>query len=59
MKKAVISFVIEARHTCVSMRGIEDANSAMSTAKLSGAFDKEPDCRKEFYDMIARLPREV
>ena len=54
-----IAVVIEAKHTCVSMRGIEDANSAMSTAKLSGAFDKEPDCRKEFYDMIARLPREV
>lgn len=54
-----IAVVIEAKHTCVSMRGIEDANSAMSTAKLSGAFDKEPDCRKEFYDMIARLSREV
>lgn len=54
-----IAVVIEAKHTCVSMRGIEDANSAMSTAKLSGAFDREPDCRKEFYDMIARLPREV
>lgn len=54
-----IAVVIEARHTCVSMRGIEDANSAMSTAKLSGAFEKEADCRKEFYDMIARLPREI
>lgn len=54
-----IAVVIEARHTCVSMRGIEDANSAMSTAKLSGAFEKEADCRKEFYDMIERLPREV
>ena len=54
-----IAVVVEARHTCVSMRGIEDANSAMSTAKLSGAFEKEADCRKEFYDMIERLPREV
>lgn len=54
-----IAVVIEARHTCVSMRGIEDANSAMSTAKLSGAFERESPCRKEFYDMIARLPREV
>lgn len=54
-----IAVVIEARHTCVSMRGIEDANSAMSTAKLSGAFEHESSCRKEFYDMIERLPREV
>lgn len=54
-----IAVVIEARHTCVSMRGIEDSNSAMSTAKVSGAFETEPDCRKEFYDMIERLPREV
>lgn len=54
-----IAVVIEARHTCVSMRGIEDSNSAMSTAKLSGAFDREGPCRKEFYDMIERLPREV
>lgn len=54
-----IAVVIEGKHTCVSMRGIEDANSAMSTAKLSGAFEQEGACRKEFYDMIARLPREV
>ena len=54
-----IAVVIEGRHTCVSMRGIEDQNSAMTTAKLSGAFEREHDCRKEFYDMIARLPREV
>lgn len=54
-----IAVVIEGKHTCVSMRGIEDQNSAMSTAKLSGAFETEGSCRKEFYDMIARLPREV
>lgn len=54
-----IAVVIEGKHTCVSMRGIEDQNSAMSTAKLSGAFEREADCRKEFYDMIARLPREI
>jgi len=54
-----IAVVIEGKHTCVSMRGIEDQNSAMSTAKLSGAFETESSCRKEFYDMIARLPREV
>lgn len=54
-----VAVVIEGKHTCVSMRGIEDANSAMSTAKLSGAFETEGACRKEFYDMIARLPREV
>lgn len=54
-----IAVVIEGKHTCVSMRGTEDPNSAMSTAKLSGAFEREGACRKEFYDMIARLPREV
>ena len=54
-----IAVVVEGRHTCVSMRGIEDQNSAMTTAKLSGAFEQEPDCRKEFYDMISKLPREV
>lgn len=54
-----IAVVIEAKHTCVALRGIEDQNSAMSTAKLSGAFEEESSCRKEFYDMIARLPREV
>lgn len=54
-----IAVVIEGKHTCVSMRGIEDSNSAMSTAKLSGAFESEGSCRKEFYDMIARLHKEV
>lgn len=47
-----IAVMIEANHTCCSMRGIKH-NSTMRTSKLSGAF-REPNnnARNEFYKFI-------
>ena len=48
-----VAVLIEAEHSCVSMRGVEDQNSKTSTCKLSGAFlDNTDKSRDEFYKMV-------
>ena len=51
-----VAVLIEAEHTCVSMRGVEDQNSKTSTCKLSGAFlDNADKSRDEFYRMVENI----
>lgn len=45
---------IDAKHYCVSHRGIEDVNSRTDTAKLGGAFFNNASTRAEFYAGIKR-----
>lgn len=53
-----IAVMIEANHSCVQMRGIEDPNSETTTCQLSGAFlDNNDRSRDEFYQMINRLKK--
>jgi GTP cyclohydrolase I len=49
-----IAVVIEAGHTCVSLRGVNQ-DSTMKTSKLSGAFLDDMSTRKEFFDNIKGL----
>lgn len=52
-----IAVVIEAKHTCVSHRGIGQ-NSTMKTSKLSGVFiDQTNKSRDEFYHFIDNLKK--
>ena len=47
-----VAVMIEANHTCCSMRGIKQ-NSTMRTAKMSGAFrDSVNNSRNEFYKFV-------
>lgn len=46
-----VAVYIEASHTCVSMRGVNQ-NSNMKTAVLTGAFKENADTRSEFYDFV-------
>ena len=48
-----VGVVIEARHLCMMMRGVEKQNSVMKTSCLLGAFRKEDSTRKEFLALIA------
>lgn len=48
-----IAVYIEAQHTCVSLRGIEQ-DSTMRTSKLTGAFFNIDSSRNEFYQMVNR-----
>ena len=47
-----VGVVIEARHMCVEMRGVEKINSITTTSALRGSFITNPDTRKEFFSLI-------
>lgn len=50
-----IAVVIKAKHTCVSLRGIEH-DSTMQTSKLSGVFlNSKENARHEFYEFIKNI----
>ncbi|BCX78648.1 GTP cyclohydrolase I FolE [Campylobacter sp. 19-13652] len=50
--------VIEARHMCMEMRGVQKINSTTTTSALRGAFIKNAETRKEFFSLI-NSPKEV
>lgn len=47
-----VAVVIEAKHLCMQMRGIQKQNSVTTTSSFTGAFKKNS-TRKEFIDLIA------
>lgn len=49
-----VAVVIEAAHSCVKMRGVEDCGSLTVTAKLGGYFRERPETRAEFMALIRK-----
>jgi GTP cyclohydrolase IA len=49
-----VAVVIEAKHLCMMMRGVEKQNSVMTTSAMLGAFRKESSTRSEFLNLINR-----
>jgi GTP cyclohydrolase IA len=47
-----VAVVIEAKHMCMSMRGVEKQNSVTTTSDFTGAFQKEA-TRQEFIKLIS------
>ena len=47
-----VAVVIEARHLCMSMRGVQKQNSVTTTSDFTGAFLKDPRTREEFMHII-------
>ena len=47
-----VAVVIEARHMCMMMRGVEKQNSVMKTSAMLGAFRNDPATRTEFLSLI-------
>lgn len=47
-----VGVVVQARHMCVEMRGVEKINSTTTTSALRGSFITKADTRKEFFDLI-------
>lgn len=48
-----VMVVIEARHMCMQMRGVEKQNSVTTTSAFSGAFNQAK-TREEFMNLISR-----
>ena len=49
-----VSVVMEWRHMCMQMRGVEKQNSFTSTSAMSGQFKKSAETRSEFLSIINR-----
>lgn len=47
-----VAVVIEARHMCAMMRGVEKQNSSMTTSMMEGRFRDDPRTRQEFLTLI-------
>lgn len=47
-----VAVVIEAMHTCMKLRGVEEANAITTTSAFSGAFLKSGITRNEFLNLI-------
>ena len=48
-----VAVVIEAKHMCMMMRGVEKQNSSMKTSSMLGAFRSSNSTRSEFLSLIA------
>ncbi len=48
-----VAVVVEARHLCMVMRGVEKQHSHMTTSSMLGAFRDEQSTRLEFMNLIA------
>ena len=49
-----VGVVIECRHLCMMMRGVQKQNSIMTTSSVLGSFHNEPETRAEFLSLIDR-----
>ena len=54
LKPMGVAVVIEAMHTCMSMRGVEKSNAITTTSAFSGIFLKSDKTRNEFLQLIGR-----
>ena len=51
-----VGVVIEARHLCMMMRGVEKQHSAAVTSSMLGCFRNEQETRTEFLSLIRQRP---
>lgn len=51
-----VGVVIEARHLCMMMRGVEKQHSAAVTSSMLGCFREEQETRTEFLSLIRTRP---
>ena len=47
-----VAVVIEAKHLCMMMRGVEKQNSMMTTSAMLGVFKTDRSTRMEFMDLL-------
>ena len=49
-----VGVVVEARHMCIEMRGVETPGGRMITSCMLGTFRRDPRTRAEFLDLVRR-----
>jgi len=54
-----VGVVIEARHLCMMMRGVEKQHSAAVTSSMLGSFRNNEETRSEFLSLIRQRPNGV
>jgi GTP cyclohydrolase I len=54
-KTSNIAVVLKAEHQCMTMRGVKEHDSDMTTAIMLGAFSTDPALKKEFYDICLSM----
>jgi len=54
-----VGVVVEARHLCMMMRGVEKQHSAAVTSSMLGCFRNEQETRSEFLSLIRARPNGV
>ena len=47
-----VGVIVEAKHMCMMMRGVEKQNSSMITSVMLGAFREKPATRSEFLNLV-------
>jgi len=47
-----VGVIVEAKHMCMMMRGVEKQNSSMRTSVMLGNFRSDPKTRNEFLQLI-------
>jgi GTP cyclohydrolase I len=52
LKPKGVGVVVEAKHLCMMMRGVQKQNTFAITSSLRGAFESDPKTRAEFMDLI-------
>jgi GTP cyclohydrolase I len=50
-----VAVVVKAEHHCMTMRGVREHESDMTTAIMLGAFDSHPSLKQEFYDICLSM----
>ena len=53
LRPAGVGIVVEAKHLCMMMRGVEKQNSVMKTSCLLGTFKEDARTRSEFLSLLA------
>ena len=53
-----VGVVVDARHMCMTMRGVEKQHSSMATSVMLGAFREDSRTRREFLNLIGRGGRD-
>jgi GTP cyclohydrolase I len=56
LKPRGVGVIIEARHLCMMMRGVEKQNSSATTSAMIGSFRTDPKTRSEFLELARGRP---